>query len=164
MVMACANWSSEPGLGGVCHWDGHFNWTINFWKDSSTYLDESISFPLSKTQPQSLAQNLNKVFLPLRPTAVWDFSFQLHDMLVLSQPLWLKGDEIGEDGCEKWTMLCYYLVLSGHYTKHFISCSSKNNVGVENKSITCELSPKTYQHPERSWKSLCYTCHDGWSI
>ena len=46
---ASAIWSSEPGFKGICHRDGHFNWTINFWKDSSRYLDELVFLPLSKT-------------------------------------------------------------------------------------------------------------------
>lgn len=37
-------WSSVPGFKGISHWDGHFNWTINFWKDASWYLDECILF------------------------------------------------------------------------------------------------------------------------
>lgn len=86
-------WSSESGFKRICHLDGHFNWTINFWKDSSRYLDESVflSYPKLKLSPLHTPLTTSSYTL-FPPITAWDFFSQVHHTL----PLWLnKRDRWG---------------------------------------------------------------------
>lgn len=84
--------SSEPSVKRICHWDGHFNWTINFWRDSPRYLDEQIPSPPSKTQIQSFTHTSDSIFMcTISTNYFWSLFLEIALRTSPISTLWLNN-------------------------------------------------------------------------